>query len=588
MPGLHGREPDQGGGGQQVGQHVSGDRLAAGEHGPSVRRPTATLVPQLAAVLARSGERTAVEAAGRSVGYRELAAVARACGAAARAHLAAADAGAEPTVTLLLPRGIDLVTAAVGCLLSGVPFVVCDPGQEPARLRGMLLDARAGLVIAAAPDRITAALPPGVPCRTPEWLRTSAAPQPDAEPHPEHLAYLVFTSGSTGRPKPVAVSHRALANRLGWSQRAYPLHEEGRVLALAAPVFDFAIWELFAPLLAGACLVSAPELTESSTGLGELLRSTGTTVAHLVPSLLSGLVGDPALAGCDRLRLLLVGGEAFPTALLEEFRRVLGCEVIHQYGPAEAAIDATFHRAGTAGKAPAAGVTATVPIGRPIDNVSVHLLGENLLPVPPGCIGELFIGGEAPARGYHGSPRRTAEAFLPNPCAAVPGTRMYRTGDLARLLADGSWEFLGRADHQVQVNGVRVELGEIEAALYAGGLVAEAAVVAHRADRGGLRLVAHIVAKPGVPVTAQETLASLDGLPDALRPAQAVVHPALPRTASGKTDLLALRAGELPSRPRPAPVAAETEPEHLLRALWSEVLDTPGPRRGGRLLRPRW
>ncbi|MFI9257297.1 amino acid adenylation domain-containing protein [Streptomyces sioyaensis] len=557
------------------------DRLAATGHGPSVRPPAATVLPQLAAVLAHSGDRPAIEAAGRSVGYDELAAAARACGAAARASLATADAGTEPTVALLLPRGPELVTAALGCLLSGVPFVVCDPTQDPARLRAMLRDARAGLAVAAEPDRLTAALPPGVPCRTPEWLRTAAAPGPDADPGPEHLAYLVFTSGSTGRPKPVAVSHRALANRLGWSQREYPLHSEDRVLALAAPVFDFAVWELFAPLLAGACLLPAPELAESSTGLGELLRDTGTTVTHLVPSLLGGLVGDPALADCHRLRLLLVGGEAFPARLLEQLQSVLGwCEVIHQYGPAEAAIDATFHRAGPAGSAsagiaPAGGAAATVPIGRPIDNVSVHVLGENLLPVPPGCVGELFLGGEAPARGYHGRPGPTAEAFLPDPWATTPGARMYRTGDLARQLPDGSLEFLGRTDHQVQVNGVRVELGEIEAALYAGGLVAEAAVVAHRADRGGLRLVAHLVLRPGVDVRAEEVLAGLDGLPDALRPSRAVVHTALPRTASGKTDLRALRAAELPGRPRPVPVAADTELERTLTALWSDVLGTP-------------
>lgn len=283
----------------------------------------------------------------------------------------------------------------------------------------MLVDAGAGLIVAADPGRIAGAVPEGVPCRTPDELRGSGAPGPDADPHPEHLAYLVFTSGSTGRPKPVAVSHRALANRVEWAQRTYPLGPDDRLLALASPVFDFAVWEVFGPLLAGACLVEAPDLTDTGVSLAELLRSTRTTVAHLVPSLLGGLLTDPALADGNDLRLLLVGGEAFPAPLLAELRQQLRCEVINQYGPAEATIDATFHRVGpeVSGQP---GRPATVPIGRPISNVSVHLLGENLAPVPPGCVGEMFIGGEAPARGYHGRPPAPLKRSCPT---RTPGSR---------------------------------------------------------------------------------------------------------------------------------------------------------------------
>ncbi|MEU6064803.1 amino acid adenylation domain-containing protein [Streptomyces sp. NPDC047082] len=551
-------------------------RLADTAHGAKAAPPARPVAPRLAAVLAAGGDRTAVESSGQSVSHRELLATARSFGATARATLAATATGQEPTVALLLPRGVDLVTAAVGCLLAGVPFVVCDPGQPTERLRAMLIDAGAGLVVATEPGGLTEAVPPGVRCVTPQYLRTSAAPESDADPHPEALAYLVFTSGSTGRPKPVAVSHRALANRLEWSQRAYPLRPEDRMLALASPVFDFAVWEIFGPLLAGACLIAAPELKDSSTGLGELLRRTGATVAHLVPSLLGGLVNEPGPARYPALRLLLVGGEAFPARLLTELRAVLDCEVINQYGPAEATIDATFHRTDASDRGQPDG-PATVPVGRPIDSVSIHLLGENLLPVPPGCVGEIFIGGEAPARGYHGHPGRTAEAFLPDPYAGVPGARMYRTGDLARLLPDGSLEFLGRTDDQVQVNGVRVEPGEIEAALHSGGQLAEAAVVVHPADRGGVRLVAHVVPREGVRLTAEEVLAGLEGLPEALRPRLAVIHGALPRTASGKIDRSALRTAELPDRSRTARVEAATELERRLAARWSEVLGTPGP-----------
>ncbi|WP_328374879.1 amino acid adenylation domain-containing protein [Streptomyces sp. NBC_00440] len=548
-------------------------RLTATAHGAKTAPAAGSPVAGLAAALAASGDRTAVEASDGSISHRQLLDAARAFGAAARPEPAAPGTGGEPAVALLLPRGVALVTAAVGCLLAGVPFVVCDPDQPAERLRDMLVDAGAGLIVAADPGRIAGAVPEGVPCRTPDELRGSGAPGPDADPHPEHLAYLVFTSGSTGRPKPVAVSHRALANRVEWAQRTYPLGPDDRLLALASPVFDFAVWEVFGPLLAGACLVEAPDLTETGVSLAELLRSTRTTVAHLVPSLLGGLLTDPALAEGNDLRLLLVGGEAFPAPLLAELRNQLRCEVINQYGPAEATIDATFHRAGpeVSGQP---GRPATVPIGRPISNVSVHLLGENLAPVPPGCVGEMFIGGEAPARGYHGRPARTAEAFLPDPYSGVPGARMYRTGDLARLLPDGALEFLGRTDDQVQVNGVRVEPGEIEAALYADGRLAEAAVVAHSTHRGGVQLVAHVTPREGVGLTPDEVLDGLTGLPDALRPGLAVVHGALPRTAGGKIDRVALRTAGLPGRPGSDRVAAATELEGRLAVRWSEVFDT--------------
>ncbi|WP_328323382.1 MULTISPECIES: non-ribosomal peptide synthetase [unclassified Streptomyces] len=550
-------------------------RLTATAHGAKAEPTAGSLVPGLAAALAAAGDRTAVEASDGSIGYRELLDAAREFGAAARTEAAAPATGGEPVVALLLPRGIALVTAAVGCLLAGVPFVVCDPGQRAERLRDMLVAAGAGLVVAAEPDRLAAAVPKGVPCRTPDGLRGSGTPGPDADPHPEQLAYLVFTSGSTGRPKPVAVSHRALANRVEWAQRTYPLRPDDRLLALASPVFDFAVWEVFGPLLAGACLVEAPDLTDTDSSLAELLHSTRTTVAHVVPSLLGGLVTDPALADVNDLRLLLVGGEAFPAPLLAELCRQLKCEVINQYGPAEATIDATFHQVGPTHSGQP-GRPATVPIGRPIDNVSVHLLGENLVPVPPGCVGEMFIGGEAPARGYHGQPARTAEAFLPDPYSEVPGARMYRTGDLARLLPDGALEFLGRTDDQVQVNGVRVEPGEIEAALYADGRLAEAAVVAHPAHRGGVHLVAHVTPREGAVLTPDEVLDGLTGLPDALRPGLAVVHGELPRTAGGKIDRSALRTAGLPGRPGADRVAAATKLEGRLADRWSEVFDTTG------------
>ncbi len=407
------------------------------------------------------------------------------------------------------------------------------------------------------------------------------------------LAYILYTSGSTGRPKGVGLSHRALVNRLLWAQAEYPLRPDDRVLQIAGCGFDFAVWETFAPLIAGARLVLArPGGQQDPAYLVATLRERGITIAHFIPSMLQLVLDEPGLSACTGLRHLFSGGEALPAALRDRTLAVVpGAILWNQYGPTEATVDATFHRCGGGGRvddqgaglpataaAECCGVASdawTVPIGGPVANTQVHLLDGGLRPVPIGWPGEIHIGGTALARGYLGQADWTAERFVPDPFAGEPGGRLYRSGDQARRRADGAIEFVGRADRQVKVRGFRVELGEVEAALAALAGVCEAAVVAP----GGERLVACVVAEGATVGELRRALAQR--LPAAMVPAAFVLLPSLPRTPNGKVDRRALAAlladapptpGEPGAPAVPGDIAPRSPAEELLAGLFGQLL----------------
>ena len=273
---------------------------------------------------------------------------------------------------------------------------------------------------------------------------------------------MIFTSGSTGRPKGVMLPHRILVNRLLWAQSVYRLTTADAMLLKAAPGFDVAIWETFAPLIAGARLVVARPGGQQDAGyLARTITGRQVTFAHFVPSMLELFLRelDGGAAGdCRSLRQAFAGGEALSPALRDRFlARFPGVPLDNEYGPTETAIDVTRWVCAPGQDA------RRVPLGRPIGNLRVHLFDRSLQPVPIGVVGVLHVGGAGLARGYVGRPDLTAERFVPDP--EGNGMRLYDTGDLARWLPDGNLEFLGRADQQVKVRGFRIELGEVEAAL---------------------------------------------------------------------------------------------------------------------------
>ncbi|HEY6323059.1 MAG TPA: non-ribosomal peptide synthetase, partial [Thermoanaerobaculia bacterium] len=395
-----------------------------------------------------------------------------------------------------------------------------------------------------------------------------------ADPPPaaagENLAYVVYTSGSTGQPKGIAMRHAALANLIAWQIAEPRLAAGGRRLGFAALGFDASFREIFSALCSGGeLLLVSQELRRDLAALSRRVVERGVEQL-LLPAVVLERFAEELRArgpGAGSLREVLTAGEQLrPTAALRElFAGRPDRRLHHQYGPSETHMVTSYSLSG-----PPAGWPALPPIGRPIANVSVHLLDRAGSPVPIGVAGELHVGGAPLARGYSGRPDLTAAAFVPDPFGAAPGGRLYRTGDLARRLPDGNLEFLGRLDHQVKVRGVRIEPGEVEAVLLLHPSVAQAAVLG-RADGGAARrLVAYVVRSGEDQPTAGELRAFLQGrLPEPMVPADWVFLAALPLSRNGKIDRRALPA------PEPAAAAAtapRTAAEQVVAAAWQEVL----------------
>jgi thioesterase domain-containing protein len=371
---------------------------------------------------------------------------------------------------------------------------------------------------------------------------------------------VLYTSGSTGHPKGVEVTHRCVVNFLLSMQEHPGLGADDGLLAVTTLSFDIAVLELFLPLTVGArvILLSREAAADGARLLAELSRP-DVTAMQATPATWRLLLESGWRPG--KPLKVLCGGEALPRSLADGLLQRAG-SVWNMYGPTETTVWSALHWL-QPGSTP-------VPIGEPIANTQIYLLDSRLRPVPPGCTGELYIGGVGVARGYHGRPALTAERFVPDPFG-TPGGRLYRTGDLARSLPDGTLECLGRVDHQVKVRGFRIELGEIEAALGTHPGVRQAVAVARADGAGDKRLAAYVVAADVCP-TASDLRAHLkEHLPEYMVPADFVFLPAIPLTPNGKVDRKALpspQAGTTAS----GYVPPRTPLEIQMAFLWEEVL----------------
>ena len=532
----------------------------------------ASTIPEL--VARRAAEMpgaVALVSEGEGLTYAEL--DARAAALAARLR----DRGVvtEGIVGVCAERSLELVIALLAVQRAGGAYLPLDPELPDERLALLLDDARPAVILAQPAFAERCATLGGAPvlALAPGADAGSAAPELPLEPLPgEAAAYVIYTSGSTGRPKGVVVSQRAVVNRLLWMQETYGLTPADRVLQKTPFTFDVSVWEFFWPLLVGARLVVARPGGHRDAGyLADVAASEGITTLHFVPSMLQAFLEVPGLERCRALRRLFASGEALPPVLVERSAERLpaGVEVHNLYGPTEAAVDVTFHHA-----RPGA---ARVPIGRPVANTRALVLDRDLRPAPIGTPGELHLGGVQLARGYLGRPDLTAASFVPHPFAGdEAGARLYATGDRARLLPDGAIEYLGRLDAQVKVRGVRIEPGEVEAALAAHPAVAECAVAARELAPGDLGLVAWVAPAggPGAATLGVEELRDVlrRRLPEALVPAVICMLPELPKTASGKLDRKALPAPERPTGGKGEP---RTAMERVLAGLWRDLLGLP-------------
>ncbi|MGP4004549.1 amino acid adenylation domain-containing protein [Streptomyces sp. 8N706] len=532
------------------------EQVVRGWNGAHTDTPTGTFPQLVEASARRRPDAPAVEDTHTVLSYRELDERANRLAH----HLRSLGAGPGTFVGLCLERGVETIVGLLGIMKAGAAYLPLDPGYPADRLAFTLQDSGARIVLTRT--ELVRRLPDtGAVVVDLAWdggkLAALPTTAPEPGPRPDDLAYVIYTSGSTGTPKGVLVPHRGIGNLAAAEIERLEVTEDSRVLQFASSSFDGAVMEVLMALPAGATLVLPPHGPLAGEALQTFLRERRITHTLLAPSAVATLTPE----GLDGLRTLVVGGEASTGDLVACWSA--DRRMINAYGPTESTVVATMSAPLTGGAVP--------PIGTPLPNTRIRLLDAALQPVPVGVPGALYIAGPHLARGYHGRPGLTAERFTADPDGA-PGDRMYRSGDVARWRADGSLEYLGRADDQVKVRGFRIELGEIETALGRHPEVRDAVVVVHRDEASRARLVAYLVADRDI--TTGELRSHLAGsLPDYMVPALYMPLERLPLTPSGKVDRRALpepdvQAGRLGSdytAPRDAT-------EEILAAVWADVL----------------
>ncbi len=524
-------------------------QISAWERGPApATAVTGTVVDLFREQARRSPDSPALRFDGTALTYGELE---RRAAALAR-HLASRGVGPGRVVGLCAHRSPDLAVGVLGILASGGVFLPLDPAHPAERLAYLVRDS--GAVLALADGTLDL----GVPVVTlGEALEADGvAPSP---PGPGDPAYLLYTSGTTGLPKGVLAEHGGLRHTVATAVSAFGFEPGERMPSIAPFSFDIFLFELLAPLLSGGTVSLLPLEPTLDLDLlaGELKHATR---FHAVPGVLRAVV-DRALAnggGFGGLREVYVGGDAVPPKLLADARAAFPSARLRVlYGPTEGTVFCAAHLVN--GDMPARPV-----LGRPLPGNVLTLRDRHGLPVPGGTPGEVYIGGPGVTRGYLNRPDLTADRYLPAPGSG----RFYRTGDLARWRPDGSLEFLGRADSQVKVRGVRIEPGEVEAILASHPGVRQAAVVARR-DRGETALAGFYAG--GVP--SEELRTWLTGrLPAAMVPAALVPISELPLTSRGKVDRRALAAMTLPAAPEAVKTAPRDPMEELLAEIWAGLL----------------
>ncbi|MEU0939228.1 amino acid adenylation domain-containing protein [Embleya sp. NPDC005971] len=541
---------------------------------------SATLVARYEQAARTHPERIAVSCAGLSLSHAEL---------SARANrlarlLVARDIGPGDIVALALPRSPELVVALLAVAKAGAAYLPLDPDYPADRLAYMLDDAEPVVLLT---DSATARRLPAhdLPRIAVDGKDADAYPSSDLGQHQRKRplrasdpVYVIYTSGSTGQPKGVPVTHHNVARLFTATDHWFGFGPDDVWTLFHSYAFDFSVWELWGALLFGGRLVVVPHLVSRDPAeFLDLLARERVTVLNQTPSAFHQLVAaDRERPGRElALRYVVFGGEALePARLADWYERHAddAPRLVNMYGITETTVHVSYHPLDRASAA--AGTASTIGVNIP--DLRVYVLDHRLQPVPPGVTGEMYVAGEGLARGYLGRHALTAGRFVADPHAArfgERGARMYRSGDLARRRADGTLDYLGRADQQVKIRGFRVELGEIEAVLAAHPEVFDAAVVLHEDTPGDKRLVGYVVAAPSLDGPALREYAAAT-LPTHMVPSAVVVLDRLPLTANGKLDRKAL--------PRPEHTAASTAGraprgprEERLCALIADVLGVP-------------
>ena len=494
-------------------------------------------------------------------------------------HLIRRGVGPGHVVAMHLARGCALYTATVAILKTGAAFLPLDTDYPRERLIEMVKQAKASVILR---DGIDGSLLDGETEPASLDIRPLLmAGAPTANPPPKvggrDIAYILFTSGSTGRPKGVMVPHEAICNRLLWMRDAFDVSETDVVLQKTPVGFDVSLWEIFLPLITGARLVFMPQgAHRDPVAIAGSIENYSVTLLHFVPSMLKEFLEEPTVGRFSSLRHVICSGEALSPALKQRCADLVGIAPDNLYGPTEAAIDVSWWPA-------AAGPDARrVPIGRPIDNIRLYVRNSDLRPVPIGAPGEICIAGIGLATGYVNDEKLTRDRFVADPFGKQQC--LYRTGDIGRFRENGALEWLGRTDSQVKINGMRLELGEVENLLEAHPDVSEAValVLGEGADTRLIAVVTpRIGAKLEIPALREHLMRFL---PSSLLPSNVVIRSDIPLTPSGKADRKALTQQIVAARER-APSSSEVavddsmeiadDVQRIVVSIWRDVLGVP-------------
>ena len=469
----------------------------------------------------------------------------------------------QAIIAFAIERSVDMVVSILAISKVGAAFLPLDPDTPVARLSDILVESNASVFLIKEHDQERLA---HLHRRTliVDWDISVDSPSTpaDAWPHaPSDLAYVLFTSGSTGRPKGVMIEQGTLSRRLAWLSKAYGVTNQDRSALATQITFDPSLIELCLPLCHGASVALPPAGRVLPESLAEFAVTHGVTIMAFVPSTLSRFLDSAAGQTGLKLRVACCGGEVLPPDLANRYLSITKARLFNVYGPTETAIFAT------AWECVPRPIGSTLPIGRSIADSRIYILDTDRNLVPFGVIGEIYIGGDAMARGYLNRSDLTAAVFLDDPF--VPGARMYKSGDRGWLSTDGNLNFVGRNDRQVKLRGYRIELGEIEAALASVEGVTQAA--AKLIERDGKPQIHAWVAASGTQTVENLQRTLRLRLPSYMIPGGIDILPTLPQSSVGKIDYFSLPTAQILSR-----VVASREPanrlESELLALWREVL----------------
>ncbi|RNB58979.1 amino acid adenylation domain-containing protein [Brevibacillus gelatini] len=480
----------------------------------------------------------------------------------------------ESTVGILVDRSPYMVVGMLAVLKAGGAYVPIDPDYPLERQAFMLEDSGAKLLLTLPNMSDQLAFPYETLYLDAKELSEEETGNLEHVARPEHAAYIIYTSGTTGKPKGVVIEHHSYANvAFAWKDEYHLDSFPVRLLQMASFAFDVSTGDFARALLTGGQLFICPnEVKMDPASLYEIIHRYQITIFEATPALIVPLMHYIYENKLDisQMKLLILGADSCPA---EDFKTLLArfgdkMRIINSYGVTEACIDSSYYE-----EADISAIgSGTVPIGKPLPNMTMYVVDEQLNLQPVGVVGELCIGGAGVARGYLNRPDLTEEKFVVNPFA--PGERLYRTGDLAKWRPDGNVEFLGRNDHQVKIRGVRIELGEIETQLRKLDGITEAVVVAREDHNQEKYLCAYIVADREFD-SADLRAHLLQELPQTMIPSYFVSLESMPLTANGKVDRRSLPAPDVSMLRTTEYVAPRTVWEARLASVWEQVLHVP-------------